>query len=245
MRVLDIDLDFFLDDVPYFPSGERLGDDYVPWSEADVRRFLERQCGLSRERRVPGRYVSRHHEAFYFWRELVEGGRLSVPFDVVHVDSHADLGLGDAGYVYLMTELLHRPVGERAERAAASGKMCEGNYLAFAAACRWLRQVDYVAHPKARDDLMWLHFRDFDPGSGVLQLKPCTSRELDVYLHSGQEQRPKYPAIEPEIPFPREAGDAFSTNEPFDYAVLCHSPRYTPASSDELVPVIMEYIQGI
>jgi hypothetical protein len=245
MQVLDIDLDFFLNEVPYCPMEERLGADYAPWAEADVRRFLEGQCGLSRERRVRGRYVTHHHEAFLFWRELVEAGLLSVPFEVVHVDSHSDLGMGDDGYVYLMTELLHRDVRQRVEVAVGSGRMSEGNYLAFAAACRWLRRVVYVANPKARDDLMWLHFKAFDPGTGILQLKPCSSQELKSYFGNGPRKKPRHPVSEPEVPFIRVSGEAFSANDPVDYAVLSHSPQYTPPSSDALVPIIMEYVEAI
>ena len=67
-----------------------------------MRTVLEDHCGLDRARPVPGRLVTDHFEAFLFWQELVRCGALDIPFDVVHVDAHADLGSGDAGYVYLM-----------------------------------------------------------------------------------------------------------------------------------------------
>ena len=177
MRVLDIDLDFFLDGVAYHrsPGGERLGEDYRPWDEGAVRTFLEQRCGLRRSQPVPGRLVTHHHEAFLYWRELVEEGRLAVPFEVVHVDSHADLGTGDAGYVYLMTDILQRPVAERTRPEIGRSHLNDGNYLAFAAACRWIRRIVYVANPASRDDLMYLHFKNFDQYCGVLQLKGCSA----------------------------------------------------------------------
>jgi hypothetical protein len=108
MRVLDLELDLFLDDVAYHrPSSrecERLPDgEYTPWAAAAVRTVLEDHYGLDRARPIPGRLVTHHFEAFLFWQELVRCGALDIPFDVVHVDAHADLGSGDAGYVYLMT----------------------------------------------------------------------------------------------------------------------------------------------
>lgn len=54
MKILDIDMDFFLDNVAVSKSfdGIRLEDEYYsPWDIADVRNFLEDNCGLSTERK--------------------------------------------------------------------------------------------------------------------------------------------------------------------------------------------------
>ncbi|MDG3147131.1 UPF0489 family protein [Streptococcus suis] len=48
-----------------------------------------------------------HIEALIFWKELINSKMLSDPFDVVHVDSHADLGLGDASWSFLQVSFLH------------------------------------------------------------------------------------------------------------------------------------------
>jgi hypothetical protein len=244
MRILDIDLDFFLDSVAYHrsPGGERLGDDYRPWDEEAVRTFLELRCGLRRSQPVPGRLVTHHHEAFLFWREFVEEARLVVPFEVVHVDAHADLGTGDAGYVYLMTDVLRRPVSERSRLEIGPWHLNDGNYLAFAAACRWIARVVYVAHPASHDDLLYLHFKNFDQRSGVLQLKGCDKPGLDAIFR----EEFTYPfALEPEIPFIRSLPEDFRETEGFDVAVLCQSPGFTPPRSDVLIPVIMEYIRSV
>jgi len=34
----------------------------------------------------------------------------------------------------------------------------------------------------------------------------------------------------------------YKTNEPFDFIVLARSPSYTPKKSDELIPLIKEYM---
>jgi hypothetical protein len=243
MRILDIDLDFFLDGVAYHrsPGGERLDEEYRPWDEGAIRTFLEHRCGLRQSHPVPGRLVTHHHEAFLFWRELVEDGRLAVPFEVVHVDAHADLGTGDAGYVYLMTDVLLRPVPERTNPEIGRSHLNAGNYLAFAAACRWINRIVYVANPASRDDLLYLHFKHFDQRSGVLQLKGCEQRGLDAIFREDFT----YPfALEPEIPFARVLPDEFRDTEGFDFAVLCQSPGFTPPRSDGLIPVIMDYIRS-
>lgn len=40
---------------------------------------------------------------------------MTTPLEVVHIDAHADLGLGDASYSYLMGELAYEPIEKRYE----------------------------------------------------------------------------------------------------------------------------------
>ena len=184
MRVLDIDLDFFLSDVAYYQSDGRLDPKYYkPWKEPDVRSFLEQQCGLSKNHLLPSRFIERHHEAFFFWRELIRQGKLQVPFDVIHVDAHSDLGNGDGGHRYLMTDILHRPVADRADPEHGLGKnLNEGNYLSFALGCEWLSSLTYVKNPQSRSDLMYYHFKDFSDMAGKLQLKLAIKTKLELLL---------------------------------------------------------------
>src|SRR3954451_4096317 len=112
-RVLDIDLDFFVVPAAHYPDYEsRLSaDEYRVWPTDDALAFLRERCGL-REKR-PGFVTENHAELFPEWRGAIETGRLQPPFHVTHLDAHADLGLGDNGYSYLLTELLFRPPEER------------------------------------------------------------------------------------------------------------------------------------
>lgn len=101
MKVLDLDMDYFMTEIAHTPFSctERLEEDFYSesvWKAEKVRSFLEDNLGLSQKHKIPGRIVSGHNEALFFWEELINGKKLSDPFDVVHVDSHADLGLGDA-----------------------------------------------------------------------------------------------------------------------------------------------------
>ena len=60
-----------------------------------------------------GRMVAGHNKALFFWQELIENKSLETPFEVVHVDSHADLGLGYLSWTHILDYLLQYPVGER------------------------------------------------------------------------------------------------------------------------------------
>ena len=112
MKVLDLDMDYFMKSVATFineSEPERLPEeDYGDsvWSEREVRNFLEGNLGLSKQNRIRGRVVAGHNESLFFWRELIEKGDLSTPFDVIHVDSHADLGLGYSSWTHILDYLL-------------------------------------------------------------------------------------------------------------------------------------------
>lgn len=100
MRILDLDMDYFMTTVFNCISEnatnrieEEIPGEFV-WSSERVRNFLENNLGLSTERKLPGRIVKGHNESLSFGKELVEQKRLITPFEVVNVDSHADLGLG-------------------------------------------------------------------------------------------------------------------------------------------------------
>ena len=73
MRVLDLDMDFFLTGVcELAPRGARPSlREARPWAEADVRAFLEENCGLSRQTPIPGRVFETHDGALFFWLSLI------------------------------------------------------------------------------------------------------------------------------------------------------------------------------
>jgi hypothetical protein len=114
MRILDLDLDFFQYEVAMMVAhdGDRLdGEDYPPWPVAEALSFLEERC-LLREK-LPGAAVEHHVEVFHLIGQAIEADLIEAPFELVHVDAHADLGLGDAGYAYLMSALAFEPIEER------------------------------------------------------------------------------------------------------------------------------------
>lgn len=233
MRFLDLDLDFFLNDIAYLSRCEtgRQSSEYKPWRISKVRRFLERRCGLSHCAPIPGRIVEGHDEVFAFWRKLIESGNLRIPFEVVHIDAHPDLSVG--GGLYMMSGFL---LIDSEQRLAMINRenIHSGNYLTFAIACGWIASLVWVRHrehkflPRLRGDRI----------SGLVQLSKAEDKEYSIR---------NLPAAEREhgVRFKILPWQSFRTRKTFDYIAMSRSPDFTPPESDELVPVIEEYIRPI
>src|SRR5215217_7718482 len=171
-RILGLDMDFFVSDVSYYrdPEGARLDPvEHPPWNLDLAVRFLEERCFLSQEHTLPGACVENHGELFWLWRELLETGKLTSPFHLTHVDAHADVGLGDAGYVYSLEEVMHLPPELRTNPKSGFSGLNDGNFLAFARACRWISSFTYVRHPCGGNDFLACYMKAFDPRADALQ----------------------------------------------------------------------------
>lgn len=273
--VLDLDLDFFVWPVETWPSWKDRRpedpDNRIASSEI-VRTFLEKQCGLSNATPIPGRAVTVHDDAFFAWRDWIDAGELQVPFRVVHVDAHADLGLGDAGYIYLMTELLRLDVSDRRDPRRGPAAMNEGNYLAFAVANRWVSSLTYVfptepedlaaarearraaqakmfgqlyeaiPGPRRPNDLMAYHFHRMDPQTNLLELKHYQAWDNVARVVPG-ETWPAPVRCEPQVPFSTVEQAEFA-DDGFTHLTVAKSPLYSPASADHLLDVIADYFYG-
>lgn len=250
MNILDIDLDFFLDDIAYYCDAtgtDRLDDNfYNPWEASAVRNFLEERCKLSIRDPIKGNILKHHHEVFGYWRMLISKGLLTKPFDIIHIDAHSDLGLGDAGYVYIMGKLLHLPVEDRINENEFNDKIGPGNFLAFALACRWLKSITFVAPLGYQDDLFKAYFKNRDLNSGYIRLEKYSSeKQISNRLIDFIEGTLVPQSYEPEIPFHLVPWDKFYINQPLSFIFLSRSPSFTPRSADVLIPVISEYIKII
>jgi hypothetical protein len=232
MRVLDIDLDFFLNDCcPLAEKGQRpplLGCE--PWDKAVVRSFLEHQCGLSVDHPIPGRIFETHDQALVFWAEMIAAKRLQAPFHVTHVDAHSDLGIGYPGPNYVLFNVLSMPVEQRRKLPVfyEQHKLDEANYLLFALATRWVVSLDNVRNPRSRADIPQV-LLDAD---GNIRLCSVASRLFESKN-----------GTEPVIPFSNYPDyQAFSSPEPYDFVTLAMSPRYAPEEADCLRDIIGAYI---
>lgn len=244
-RILDLDMDFFISDIEHWKDDyERLDDEYcVPWKEKRFRQFLESKCRLSKEQKTKGRVITHHHEAFYFWKQLIENGELHTPFEVTHIDAHSDTGLGDYHWVYIMQELLSHPIEDRINYLDIQNvNFC--NYLAFALACGWVKSVDFVLHPNWTGDLMWLHLKEYEQENGFFQFKHY-SKDLDLTFLLDRIKRIPPISVDEEIPYALIPENKFQNKQPYDYVVFCQSPGYTPKSADYMLDVIKEYIDEI
>ena len=110
MKVLDLDMDFFLTDAcPLAPLGERPPEACAePYRDEQVSRLLVAGGGLSRAHLVPGMIFDTHDKALDFWLARMRRGELSAPFDVVHVDTHSDLAFGPPGTDFVLKAVLTR-----------------------------------------------------------------------------------------------------------------------------------------
>ncbi|SRR6266567_1123100 len=250
--VLNLDLDFFVWPIAHWPEGDgRLpaGDCEYLATDHEVRGFLEQRCHLNKDNKIPGKVFVEHEEAFRVWRRWIIDGTLTSPFRVFHVDAHADLGLGDSGWVYLSTELLALPLQRRVEPRFASNCLSSSNYLAFAIANRWIHSLSYVfptgpssasgrAGKSCPDDLPPMHFRDGDPKTGLIELKQYRTRDI-MAVTTGSRATPL--DVEPCVPFNCTAATEFQFSG-FTHFVLAQSPRYTPPAADKLLEIIREYL---
>ena len=244
-RILDIDLDFFLNKVSDSREDSKRLDknQYYPWRNDALRSFLEKRCNLTSKTPIRGRIVKKHHQAFFFWRELIQNNIIETPFELVHIDAHSDIGVADWGWIYLTSELLHKPLEERMNPAKSLlFGINEANYLAFALACRWIKKLTFITHPNWENDLIEVYFKDFDITSGFIQLKKFNKEEL---LEKGLEKEIKPLGLEPEIPVEFVPLLEYKSSKPFTLLTLSHSKTFTPKSSDKLIKVVKNFIKKI
>ncbi len=235
MWVLDLDLDFFLSDCcPLAPKGGRPSPTHAkPWTEQSIVSFLENGLGLNETHPIPGRITETHDGALSFWKERMEAGLLGKPFSVVHVDAHADLGIGKPGPGFVLNNVLGIPpkVRDAFDRYYEQKQLDEANYLLFALAFRWIDALTLVRDPFSRHDLPPFCKREGE-GYRPIRLESFVSKMFeDAY---GQE---------PEIPFTVYNDPAsVRIREPFACMNLALSPRYAPKDADALVPIIARYM---
>ena len=113
-------------------------------------------------------------------------GCLPVSFEVVHVDSHTDLGLVTDSATFISKQLLQWPVAERPSHSTHINcydrEFAEGieDYLLFAIAYRWINKLIYCGNPNVEVNDYDVHaLKDFeensifdDPVENTIQL-PC------------------------------------------------------------------------
>lgn len=234
MRVLDLDMDFFLSaPCPLAPLGQRPPEDSAqPYSDEEVIRFLEEQCGLSREKPVPGAIFDTHDKALDFWKARIGEGALQTPFEVTHVDTHSDLAFGPPGTDFVLKAVLTRPVQRREALAdyRKNRKLDEANYLLFALAFRWISRLDYVRNPLSLRDVP-AHLLNL---SGDIRLTSDIAR-----LMEGMN------GAEPVVPFAQFDDYRTFRSAGYDFVTMAQSPRYAPASADRIMSLLRPYIRKI
>lgn len=251
-NILDIDLDFFLNRKHHgsTTSEKRLDSKfYKPWTELQVRNFLEENCGLAHNETISGAYFKHHVEAYYFLRDLQEANGYSLKFNVDHVDAHGDFGMGDSSYLYISSELLHLPPNKRAypDKIGRSNGLGSGNFLTFAIACQWISRLRYVTNIEWSDDRLWFHHKNYDENCGAIQLKKFSIEQMNNILNRPTDMKTTALSqtplgLEPEVPFEKVDHNLFRSGYVYDFILLTQSPGFTPKASDRLIPIIQEYM---
>lgn len=254
MRILDIDMDYFLKEVPSFIQSdceERVDDNYEPWSRSEVVAFLENNLGLSKRNKIKGKIVLHHHEALYYWRNLINDLKLNVPFEVIHVDSHADLGLGFSSWAFIFEKLLGIDVEKRKDIESYNDMFKEykvpgiGDYLLFAIAFRWISKLTYVCNPSEYgDDYLLYILKDCKETNDKIQLPFNTIYPaVDLNCPHKREEYISSSKLEPEVQFNIiNKIDNVKFNGDYDFITFCISPNYTPKKADFIIDVIKEYL---
>ena len=231
MRVLDLDMDFFLSGpCPLAALGERPDESCAEaWSEEAVVRFLEEQCGLSADHPVPGAIFDTHDKALDFWAARLEDGSLTAPFEVVHVDTHSDLAFGPPGTNFVLNVVLSRLPDQRADKEAyrKAVELDEANYLLYALAFRWVDRLSYVRNPKSHQDIP----RQLLTAQGDIHLRSFISQMMEG--RNGKE---------PVIPFDVYDDYTEFRQHGYDFVTMAQSPRYAPASADKIMDILKRYI---
>tara|TARA_Y100001934_G_scaffold45195_1_gene54682 strand:- start:16846 stop:17598 length:753 start_codon:yes stop_codon:yes gene_type:complete len=243
--VLDIDLDFFLDEILYAtdePTRRPREQDYQVDSMEMALDFLQTQCGLDEKQPIPGFTCRQHKEVFFHWRRMLRKGTLKAPFEVIHIDAHADMGLGNNSCLYIAEDLLKEPAGRRrVPTGPESWELGDCNFIAYALACRWIGRLTYVTHPRWKDDIQWLHMKDFSTTSGFVQMKRFNPGFADDLSDFRDVKKLPFEA-EPDIPLDITPRSEFRLGSRPDFLFISRSPNYTPASADRLFDRMKRFI---
>ncbi len=255
--VLDIDLDYFAYGAVHWKSGlDRLSaEDFPPWKEEEIRNFLEINIGLNKGKNLVGYLIDTHDKAFHLWKSLIAKNQLRPPFEVIHIDAHADLGMGDNAIVNITRELLHLDVADRSTSHWVKKSLGEGNYLAFSIACRWIRSLTYVQQGEySAGNPGDLPDRYFEGGVfGEKNQKPISMpimkkggyRFSDFFFPSSDMHFEDHiEGYEPSVDFTVVGKQHVFESPEYDHAIISISPAFTSAETElRALAVLGDYMK--
>lgn len=232
MIVLDIDMDYFLKNISK-KNYERLDENFPEkWAKEEIIKFLENNLGLNRNNRIPGFIVTHHHDAMKKWKFLIDNNKLSIPFEIVHIDSHSDLWGNNRQEYYNQMNSLKKIFQLRELIAFKNNYINEGNYLLFAIWFNWIDKITYCANPAY--DLPDIHNCIFKENTEFYGDK--NDENLTIQLSPNEK--------EVNFRFLKEL-DSMRNFGKYDYIIFSKSPDYTPKSLDFAIEIIKDYIDAI
>jgi hypothetical protein len=254
MRVLNLDLDFFLSDAVYHRADDvnaRPDDeDIEPWEADEVISLLRDSLYL--RTRSPFRLVTHHDEVFFIWRELVQRNELTSPFFVCHVDAHSDLCMGSPACVYLHSDFLELPLTQRQYPTEGEEGINFANYMSFVIGNRWISEIDFIVPSFWSADIPWWQLTDDSDNCIDKELMLGTQMQIEL-MHAPREKimschdfsKIRKPVGEPRVPLNIISHQSLSNRYQdvhWDFVFLSQSPGYVPRTGDALIPVIESYI---
>ncbi|NJK32250.1 MAG: hypothetical protein HC927_07490 [Deltaproteobacteria bacterium] len=246
LTVLSVDIDFFVlgraSDLS-LTSGldTRLSsDEYATASLEIAQSVFEQSCKLSTLTPVRGISIRHHDAAFEVLRALAKKGSINF----VHMDAHADLGLGDLSHEYLLTDWIRD-----CTRAPTRGwrGLNLGSWLAFAAAAQLVSKITFVPHEPLSSgdpsDIHPLYAHNPRPAAAQeLRFCPLTKTELhEIHLRKAYAEMIQR-ANCTSIPFNITSRDCFNLLSPPNFVILCQSPNFTPVEADPIFTLARSYI---
>jgi hypothetical protein len=142
-----------------------------------------------------------------------------------------------SGYTYLLTDLLHRPPEQRCFPKEGEDGINEGNYLAYAVACRWVSDICYVYCPGGGSDVNPYLKEGLDKSGENLRL-PCLTPGLLKNIQGGGKPMLPEALLEPPVPIKEVQGAVYRSDHKFDFICLARSPHYTPAEADRIFDAV-------
>jgi len=274
-RVLDLDLDFFVQGVVHCPpSDERadpteykvaLGVDTILSMVSDEEiaavdgyiddldgvalgmRYARERLGLDGP--IRGAPVEHHDEVFALWERLIDAGELRPPFHLTHVDAHGDFGKGQLSHRKVLTDVM--ALDQDARPARSHQLLDPGDYLLHAVACGWVGAIDYVYPPAGGDDIDRWYWEGLTTPRIEGRGRSGTVRlaRFDERTLSRVLNGAVVPVDygnEPRVPMAQIPQETYSSADPFDFLFLAKSPQFTPEAADALYEQIRtEFIREL
>lgn len=247
--VVSLDLDVFVTptfhDDGLLPSPRIAPEGYSVADDESVLRYLEHNLNLGLEEVPLRRAITHHDEIHSVLREWTDAGTLGIPFHLVHMDAHTDMGFCQRDCLADIHDLLSCPV---ADRKSFTKGLNKGNWLLYVLANRWVSMVTCVGwygHPRL--DIM----RVLREGKENDQIRMTgVPREVleellqsDSSIDSKATESNEY--SEPPIPLRIDRKESFSLNTTPTALVLCHSPEFVPECADALFDAITaDFVDG-
>ena len=234
MIVLDIDMDYFQNDIHTndIDSDKYLLDSNIHvWSRPDFVNFLEKQCRLSKKRKIPGRVIKHHLEAFGYWDQLLKENKLYSPFKVIHVDAHSDLGysmnvpfyqfLKSIEMKFMNTDLTYRIFESNENKKHINS----GNYLLCAVIDNMISEIDYVYHDK------------LDVLDATKDVVECVCPNKLFRFNFCQE------ILKKDVHLNLIRREQFNITDTVDYITVAISPPFVRKEINELLDIMKDYIE--